>query len=253
MSGLSALVTLDLDRVQYQAASMACLSVLTTLRRLEITDATSLPPTLPAMTWLECVNMGLADGVSVAEQEAWLQTESTTLPRLTCLTALALNLCGAVPLGVAQLPQLQRLWLWSSGPEPLPNPAALEGPWLASLRWLGLQWRMFERAVALLHAAPRLEYLCSVNTPVCTDEARWHTAWKFLATHPPLRYFGFEFESQYTANVPVEPLLDALVCLHARRPALQTRRVSNPDNSFPHTLSVLDPAQTLSPLPAPFA
>lgn len=225
VSQLVALNILKLAGCKYTSASMACLSTLTTLRRLECTNTHSLPSTLSAMTWLGCLNCGQNRGASAEAAEAWHEIEHAALPRLARLTALVLG-CSTNSsnlLSVAQLPRLQRLWYEPDPADPLPDPAALSGPWLASLCWLGLPWGVLERVADALRAAPRLEYLCSLTLPACADEAHWRAAWDFLATHPPLRRFLIEIERE---SPPTWPFVDALVELRNRRPALVVRRTS---------------------------
>ena len=174
------------------------------------------------MTWLECLSTELADGVSAEELQQWEQAERATLPRLTYLTALALAIEGrgeATLTALPQLPRLQRLWLWGWHPF---DPAALSGPWLGSLRWLGMEWPLLERAAGALRAAPRLEYVCSLSAPVRADEGRWRAAWDFLATHPPLRCFAIDIQDE--AQFPGMPAIEALMRLHNHRPSLQMHR-----------------------------
>lgn len=193
---------------------MACLSALTSLRRLEIDWGEALPSTLPAMTWLECLRLEAHDEMSADNEEPWQQTEAAALEQLARLSTLALNTRWQPNLAaIAQLPQLQRLCIG----DPMPN-----GPWLAQLRWLGLDWEPLEGTVRHLRAAPRLKCVCSLSDPFLTDAAAWQQAWDFFATHPPLRCFYINstpFGQSHSACV-----LDAVQELQRRRPALLVRR-----------------------------
>ena len=175
------------------------------------------------MTWLECLNSfpPAEEDISAEQRAAWRETLGNTLPQLTRLTKLLLTVDERFDFAaVSQLPRLQRLALWTDDAG-LPDPAALAGPWLASLRWLGLEWAWLEPAVSALRAAPRLEYVCSLTMPACADEGRWRAAWDFLATHPPLRCFGIDATSP-----PAMPVFDAVIGLKNRRPALPVRRIA---------------------------
>ena len=139
------------------------------------------------------------------------------LPRLPRLTAIALTARDGFDFNaVAQQRQLQRLSLWVLGDAPLPDPAVLRGPWLASLRWLALPWTVLERAAGALQAASRLEHVCLFRLFEITDEM--HAAWHFLATHPSLRCFDMIYG--HPPSTPVYALLDDL---RSRRPTLQVR------------------------------
>lgn len=154
------------------------------------------------------------------EQAAdWHAALGAALDQLTRLTALMVGEHTAPSnLVAAQLPRLQRLWFATS---PIPRPDALAGPWLGSLRWLGMQWLQLECSVEPLRAAAHLEKLCSLGMPACTNEGHWRAAWDFLATHPPLKCFCIE-----TYESPTLPLVDALIALNNRRPALHVRRTA---------------------------
>lgn len=210
------------------------------LRCLQIGGGRALPAGLSALTQLECLGVGMQDGAAEpGEMEAWAGAVAAALPRLTRLTTLALSV-GDPEFewglrAIARLPRLQRLWLWDENNAGPYSPATLDGPCLASLRWLALRWEWLEGAAAALRGAPRLEYVCSLSTPAPAPtyeedeageageaQAAWDAAWDALATHAPLRCFSFESHNQR----PSFELLDALLGLKTRRPALRVQRLA---------------------------
>jgi len=63
---------------------------------------------------------------------------------------------------VSALPRLQRLCFEKHGvPLAGADTSLPQGPWLASIRWLGLPWEVLESALGILaDRAACLEYLC---------------------------------------------------------------------------------------------
>lgn len=174
------------------------------------------------MTWLEHLGAYPREPLEGGLADAWQEALGSALEALTRLTALALADDGQpynLPAGT-QLPQLQRLYSLTQS-----LPVALSGPCLASLRWLGLQWRVFELAVGPLRAAPHLRCVASLDAPTCIVEARWRAAWGFLATHPPLHRVYIDSTSALD-----EAALAAVEALQRLRPALQVLCLSSEDD-----------------------
>lgn len=225
---LSALAILQLEDVRYSSDSMACLSRIQPLTRLEMTGALRLPASLPEMTWLACLNVRQHDDADEEDEEEWAAALGAALPNLTNLTTLVLT-SDMQPqhfyiTAVGRLPRLQRLHICSEYKDTRLDTRVFGGPCLSSLRWLSLPWQWVEHAVPALGGATQLEYLCALDLPAKGNgterEAAWDAAWAFLATHPPLRFFDFEGNED-----PTLPLLDAVLALNSRRPALQVQRI----------------------------
>lgn len=217
-----------------------------------------LPSELSRMTQLECLGVSQMGEVAEDPRQEWFGTLGRALPRLTRLTTLALAIESAEAWdddwdiqAIARLPRLQRLWLWHEFEAPYAL-AALVGPCLASLRWLALSWGWLQAAAPALRGAPQLEYVCALSTPLLGSEdqaAAWDAAWDWLATHPPLVCLAFESGGE---PAPSYALLDALVALKARRPALHVRRYEERDD-IPHYNGSIAYAQMMEArdVPAP--
>jgi len=171
---------------------MALLTALTSLRQLHLYEHQNLPACLPALTWPEQLAVHWH-----SEEEMPADEElSTALPHLQNLTCLSIqcNDYQTVPPAVAGLPRLQRLWF-----DVEPRRGAVlslpQGPWLASIRWLGLPWELARQALGTLRTAAHLEYLCVLfpDKPWPPNVPEGHLLWVFAATHPPLRCLAFAF------------------------------------------------------------
>ncbi|KAL4448515.1 hypothetical protein ABPG75_005734 [Micractinium tetrahymenae] len=222
LSQLTGLQCLEMEAF-YSAASMdALLPRLPSLCSLVLAGMLVLPTCLSSLTRLDALSAGPLG----QESGALLLRALPRLAGLTCL-ALANPSWSTVPPAIAQLPRLQRLWL-SVGAPPAGAPAMPQGPWLSSIRWLGLPWRHLEGGPEVLARAPRLEYLVSLDVPGCREEraalARWEAFFAFLARHPPLRCFGIESEPLNAHSTCSMRLLDAIIRLARCRPALRLRR-----------------------------
>jgi len=219
VSQLSALASLQLVGSSYTPAGMAALTALTSLRDLRLRYNRNLPACLSTLTWLE----QLTAQYPVDDDPAFNAVLSS-LQNLTCLS-LCYPSCYCLPPALAGLSRLQRLGLegWPEGAED--EPGLPEGPWLASIRWLGLPWELLQPAAAarLLHSAPRLEYLCMYvldDPPDLPDLPEGHPLWTLAATHPPLRCLGFE------SSGGVSPFsAEATAALRLRRPQLRLRHL----------------------------
>lgn len=126
---------------------MGCLSTLTTLARLHVHGSIFLPPSLPSMTWLECLRAEPDTDALVVDweaEEAWRQTQSAALPLLTRLTSLVLH-CAQGPdlAAIAPLPRVQRAYLAIVLE---PSPTEFAGPWLASCAGWGCLGRCWRRS-----------------------------------------------------------------------------------------------------------
>lgn len=171
----------------------------------------------------------------------------TVRSALASLTGLACLVFGCYPLlslprEATHLVGLRRLLFFTPlvppSPEGLPLAAPSARPWLAGIRWLGLPFVVAARSVPALRAAAQLEYLGLVDVPVLgnpweeepeegepseEEAATWQRFWAFCAEHPPLRALGLDAHEAEEAELTM-PLLDALVALARRRPALAIRR-----------------------------
>lgn len=201
----------------YDTESMGCLLTLSALRTLEVEDW---PAPLAALTQLECLFAN-----NVGDPEAF----ETALGQLRGLTTLALySQAPERPPPFSHLRHLQRLCLCTTGCD-LADLSLPSGPWLASIRWLGLNFDVLTAAVDLLCGAPQLEYLCCLDCPERTAgemRPQWRAFWEFAATHSPLRCLGFVADDGNDFKLL---LIDALLHLKERRPALQLRRYDDID------------------------
>lgn len=105
-----------------------------------------------------------------------------------------------LPPSLAGLQHLRRLCFWLQA-DAITDASLPQGPWLQSIRWLGVPIKclLAEGTLAELSAAGELEFLCSLGVPALTSLgmqvpedfwARWDVLWSWLAAHPPLRCFG---------------------------------------------------------------
>ena len=117
---------------------------------------------------------------------------------------------------MAGLPRLQRCYLCIRSPT-LPLPA---GPWLASLRWLGVGLSNLANSTAVLRHAAALEFVELIGdgelewrSPAAAQLLNW------LAQHPPLR--TVTCDQWCGTGDPAPSAFDAsLAGLRARRPGL---------------------------------
>jgi len=154
LSQLSALARLETVLCGYTADGMAVLTALTSLRCLRLYDNDRLPACLPALTWLE--------QLVVHSVEAAMQEElNMILPRMQRPTSLSLRFIDYqhFPPALANLSRLQRLCFWGK-PADDADLRLPVGPWLASIRWLGLPWEVLDLAMGGLTTVSHLEYLC---------------------------------------------------------------------------------------------
>lgn len=131
---------------------------------------------------------------------------------------------------IATLPHLERLCLYDwqhAGPGGAPVPLLPAGPWLSSLRWLGLPWAQLAASAALLaSSAPHLEHVGCLGMPTRGNtelsRSRRQDFWSLLAQHPSLRCLSIESRRD-TLNASAA-LPDAVIWLKERRPELLLRR-----------------------------
>lgn len=102
-----------------------------------------------------------------------------------------------LPPSITGLTRLQRLCAQRDSTEDFHDHSLPGGPWLASLRWLGLPYGCLSlpEALAALRSATRLELLCSLRYPrlvgnETSSEERFNAFFEFVAAHPPLRCFS---------------------------------------------------------------
>jgi len=216
---------LYLEDSAYTAGRTAPLTALTSLRRLRLLSANGMLPCLPALTWLEQLE------VETSPEQLSGQVDAA-LPSLQHLTCLAVD-CDdyqRIPPALAELPLLQRLCFTGipAGGADLSLP---QGPWLASIRWLGLPWQVLESAVSVLSNAPRLEYLCifkpRFSGNLIIREA--HPLWNFAATYPPLRCLGFCTFGALSQLMELPFVTNSIPTLASNRPELRLRYLSLSD------------------------
>jgi len=249
---LTALKSLSLEGTEYSGDGLAPLAALTSLRHLRVWNhrgGDMIPACLSALTWLEQLKVG-ADDYSNNEE---IHGVLSSLQRLTCLSldSFWYHYDGVlhsphivhhgIPPVLAELHGLQRL-CFSGRLESELGPRARivlpQGPWLASIRWLGLglPLAVLDVSAALLRHAPRLEYLCVVDLPIWPWPSTNHPAfdntifpadhplWELAATHPPLRCLALTVPEHALTAFTTEPAhAGAIAALRARRPALRLR------------------------------
>jgi hypothetical protein len=233
VSLLSRLTSMLINDSTYTADGLAVLQAIASLRCLRLVNS-SMPACLPALTGLQQLLI-VCYPASVSEELA------AALPQLRSLTALIVRAVGQrIPAALSSLSSLQRLSLSSFDDADETEESRLPvGPWLASIRWLGLPWPVLQRSAAALACATQLEYLCTLSMPETAassdaeSSARWRRFWRFLASHPPLRCFAVETghygdaaEPQALGRPWVE-LLRALLLLRGMRPDLRIRYLAS--------------------------
>ena len=231
LAGLPALRCLELCDSAYSSGSLAAISSLTALTRLALCIVKVCPPVealaalAPSRRALEvhgrCGRAGDLD---------------RAIGVLTALESLALDFGAGrftgpeVPSAVMGLPKLQRLSLsyYSISSQQAPRTPPTPALPLSHLHWVALPLVVALRLTGLLEQARSLETLCLLLPPASTvmDAECWSAFWQFVATHPPLRSLPYEVPADSpTCSLQ---LLDALVLLQRRRPALQVRRLVSP-------------------------
>ena len=214
-------------------ASLQALTSLSGLRRLSLEGLVWMPGCLAHMPQLQQLELHCIADVEDDE----LQVLHLGLHALQQLTSLALDFryCTRVPAAVAGLQRPQRCTLYmnprAEDALPAPERRLAGGPWLGSLRWLGLCWAAALENIDVLAAAQRLEYLCLLDAldakVMIADPAFPCRFWDWAATHQPLRCLAFE----HTADDGPAPLhmFDAVLDLAVRRPGLLVRRTGRGD------------------------
>jgi len=171
----------------------------------------------------------------VSKNESNVASLTAALPHLSNLTTLCLfvDALEVIPPGITALRHLQRLLIDNYGaPGNASSGVALPGgPWLASLRWLGLPWAALEASSGGLDGTSQLEYVCSLGLPYASGNAddvgsnhdRWRVFWQFVGSHQPLKCLAVEARDNDT---PSMFLFDEVLILKQRRPHLQLRRIT---------------------------
>jgi len=227
VSQLSALVSLCLNRPitgHYAADGMAPLTALPALRQLRLPGVKGLPACLSALTRLEQLQLPTLHG-SIHLNNALARLQNHTSLSLACPDY------QHIPLALAELPLLQRL-CFTGYPAANADITLPQGPWLASIRWLGLPLEVLETALGFLNSAACLEYLC-VMVPYSANYAipEAHPLWTFAAAHPPLRWLSFSTWSEFPNNTchilrcffRQPTTVSATAALRLRHPGLRVR------------------------------
>ncbi len=101
-----------------------------------------------------------------------------------------------VPPSIGEMPRLERLHLQQDYSEGMVVIELPRGPWLRSVRWLGLPWECLDDPdnLEVLRSTAQLEFLCALTLPCIGDRedsfVHWDAFFEWVATHPPLRCFG---------------------------------------------------------------
>ena len=195
---------------------MASLTRFTSLRRATF-ELCALPGSLSELTGLQVLDINCPKEAAVASLAA-------ALPRLTQLTGLRLEGLPAAATASASIAALTRLhWIYLWPMTALRREAAVAedalplGPWQRSLRHLMTTFLLAQRNLRFLSGAEQLQRLSFLQPPAppAGAEAQWHAFWRWAEKHPPLQSIGFEAEEAVDT-----PLVEAMLQLQARRPAL---------------------------------
>lgn len=186
LSRLTSLCKLQLVNTRGGLAELTVLRSLGSLSYLGLYNS-PLPGCLPSLRQLAALD------VDSCRQEDSAAVEAA-LAQLTQLRMLGIG-CEALtsaPRSITALTSLERLYLLCGGEEAVPLP---RGPWLSSLRWLGMHWLDMLAAAAdgTFAQITRLEYLCLVGNPsdeISANRAGWDALWACLASLPSLRCLG---------------------------------------------------------------
>lgn len=247
LSALSALMLISLP--DCQPDSLAPLSGLTALRHLMLTGVKPLPSSLSTLTRLEQLLVTSCPGhTAMTAALAELQLLTTLYVGANQYNQTEVDeILPRIPPTIAALPRLQRLFIERSPGMPDPSLPSAGGPWLQSIRWLGLPWDVLQAGAGVLSAAPRLQYIYSIGTPHTDAHVghpgclKWCAFWEFVATHAPLRCLGyFTTDQDYEDGKGHEHLADAAFMLNNRRPGLRLRRLKTDDTFFDEMLDCAD-------------
>ncbi|KAL4428075.1 hypothetical protein ABPG75_002164 [Micractinium tetrahymenae] len=165
LSQLTQLHSLELDGTRFARDGLGPLAACTALHTLVLPMRPRLSlEGLDQLTWLQRLVCTPVEGPGFDE----------ALGRLQSLTSLALGggELTRFPPTLAVLPRLQRFWCASVGKAGAAGEhevALPRGPYLQSLRWLGLRWGALQAAPAVLRDAPQLEYLSCLDAPRLLD------------------------------------------------------------------------------------
>ncbi|KAI7842307.1 hypothetical protein COHA_003947 [Chlorella ohadii] len=157
-----------------------------------------------------------------------------------------------VPPSIGEMPRLERLHLQQDYSEGMVVIELPRGPWLRSVRWLGLPWECLDDPdnLEVLRSTAQLEFLCALTLPCIGDREdsfdHWDAFFEWVATHPPLRCFGFEPGD--VAEVKTA-LLNAVLNMVQRRPHLILRHV---DYDSPGFLLEMLNCEDIPTKPTPF-
>lgn len=165
VASLTRLHSLSLKRVFYPSDSYTPLLNLTTLRRLAITNCTSLPACLPELTWLVALSIDdPADALYEAEADESGALVRAALPQLTCLTHLALDDFADLMRPPPELTCLTRLasFCWIGHRNPATTQALPPGSYLAGVAHLLAPVDVLFNSLPALGAARSLERISTV-------------------------------------------------------------------------------------------
>lgn len=239
LAGLPALRCLELSESNYTSASLAGMSGLTALTRLVLTRCYDFPP---AAAMAALAPSLLASEVHSVDDDDYLFDRVQALAGLESL-AMDLGFDRSDDALVMRLPPTALMYNNVPAPPPAkllisaherttgsPGSALLlsappAGPYLHSLRCLALPLATALAAHPLLAHAGQLHTLCLQlpDMEAFYELPLWPAFGQFVATHPPLRRLLYEVASG-ASDCPFR-LLNALLALKERRPALQVQRL----------------------------
>ena len=239
LTSLGALLELRLSCDLLAEDSLAPLASLASLRRLAWESDCRMPSSLAQLTQLEMLSVG---GITDLNSVAVLEAALPALQRLTTLLLEYEMMPRQLPRSLASLPRLNRLGIGFV--PPMDDPLALQvqlpaGPWVSSLRVLGVPFYVLCPSTEQLCSANQLEHLACFGPPtlVCTPDeedkcASWHAFFGFLASHPPLRCFTIQSEKDQDDDDELfsREFVSTMCHLQRSRPGLLWRRAS--DGSF---------------------
>ena len=189
MAALPRLARLKIDMRCSSSSLAAVAPKLSSVTRLRLSGA--LPPAAaPALTGLLHLHVQRWEPALAADH---LQRMLQPLRQLTALVLDGGAFLHALP-ALAGLERLQRCYFRVGGQEELPDLELPEGPYLASLRWLGTGFRVLLNSMDTLASAPRLECLSIIEPLEEEPDLGYDTFVDWAAAHPPLQRLGFDFE-----------------------------------------------------------
>lgn len=224
--------------MHYEWDETDALAEMRSLSRLSI-QLSSLPTCLSALRTLRHLSLYEWSDADAPYAEMAVLLNEPGLGHLTRLTALLLEgegINGVLP-AIGSLPQLQRFFCWTEQADGAVLPA---GPWLRSIRWLGVHPAVLCGSVPLLASAAQLELVGLAVTPAADllESPGWDGFWQWAGQHPPLRRVHLDFDIQQLWDerlLHMEDVLADVADLLPQPTALAiTRRDSLNDRTFPN-------------------